>query len=84
MTADYEKRRRVARTVRDLLHNGKSKAEYMKDFKITPVVAHPKEAEMAERIVQLIYEYEGEVGLAATIGVLNLVTDQIKADNAGQ
>ena len=55
----------------------------MKDFKITPVVTHPKEAEMADRVVQLIYEYEGEVGLAATIGVLNLVTDQIKADNAG-
>jgi len=46
---------------------------------LNPDVArhYPKEGELAERIEDLIYEYAGEVGTAAAIGVLHIVADRI-------
>lgn len=38
---------------------------------------YPKEGELAARMLDLIYEYSGEIGTAAALGVLQIVTDKI-------
>jgi len=38
---------------------------------------YPKEGELAERIEDLIYEYAGEVGTAAAVGILHIAADKI-------
>lgn len=42
---------------------------------------YSKEAELSDRIVNLIHEYDGELSLVAVIGILDVVKDEIKEDS---
>jgi len=47
-------------------------------FKKGKAVDYPQEGELFDRLVSLIYEYEGYISTAAAIGILELVKDEIK------
>jgi hypothetical protein len=51
------------------------------DFGKKKLVSFPVEQELYERLIDLIYEYDGDVSLTSTVGVLDLVKDRIKSDH---
>jgi len=40
-----------------------------------------KEAELSDRIISLIHEYDNELSLVSVIGILDVVKDEIKDDS---
>lgn len=41
-------------------------------------VDYPHEGELFDRLVSLVYEYDGDISTVAAIGILELVKDKIK------
>ena len=48
----------------------------------TKITAFPEQQELFNRVVSICYEYEGKVSLAAALGVLDLVRDELKLGEA--
>ena len=69
---------RVARAVRQVLSNGKSKAAYVAEFNKSKIVDYPVEGELSSRIINLIHEYDNELSLVSVLGILDIVKDDIK------
>lgn len=42
---------------------------------------YPAGVELADKIVKLIHEYDGELSLVAVIGILDVVKDEVKSDS---
>jgi len=49
------------------------------EFTKPKLVDFPEQQELYERLISLVYEYDG-ISLAAVVGVLDLVKDQIKSN----
>lgn len=45
------------------------------------LIDYPIEQEVYERLIALIYEYDGDLSLASTIGIIDLLKDKIKSDH---
>jgi hypothetical protein len=41
----------------------------------------PQHQELFERVLDTIYEYEGEVAMVAVLGILDLIKDELKRDS---
>jgi hypothetical protein len=81
MTTEFEKRKRIKEITSDILHDsGKSKAVVVREFKQKKNRDYPQNQEMCDRIKAVVYEYAGEMSLATAIGILDIVRDEIKAD----
>lgn len=52
-----------------------------KVIKFGSIKHYPVNEEILQRIIALIYEYDGEVSLVAVLGILDLVKDQIKSQD---
>lgn len=44
----------------------------------TKIAAYPEQIELFNRVLTVCYEYEGKISLAAVLGVLDLVCDELK------
>jgi len=53
----------------------------IKDFGKDKIIAYPVQNEIYNRIRSVISEYEGEVGLAETLGVLRVVEHDLISDH---
>lgn len=51
----------------------------IKKFKNNKEREFPVNEEVEQRIISLIYEYDGEISLVSALGILDLVKDQIKS-----
>lgn len=52
----------------------------IRKFKKKKAVDYPQEGELFDRLVSLIYEYEGDISTVSAIGILELVKDKIKGE----
>lgn len=52
-------------------------AGVIKRFPKDKVNEYPKEGELCDRILNLIYEYEGEMSTVSAVGVLDLVKKKL-------
>ena len=77
--SDWKTKNRIRTITKKILHDkGKTKAFYAAEFNKSKARDYPKEGELFDRILSLVYEYEGEMSTPAAIGVLDLVKDSIK------
>lgn len=73
---------KVKKAAERIIRDGDSKSDRMAEFTKPKAVDYPVLGELQDRIEALIHEYDGEIALASVLGVLDLVKDSLKKDDA--
>jgi len=80
---EHEKRMRVQKAVKKVLSNPlKSKKAVMAKFTKTKDVDFPINEELFERLLNLIHEYDGKISVAAVLGILDILKDDLLEDRS--
>lgn len=53
----------------------------IKQFSKDKKVDYPQQQELLDRVLSLIYEYDGDISLAAALGLLDMAKDNLMANN---
>lgn len=53
----------------------------VKQFSKDKLVDYPQQQELLDRMVALIYEYDGDLSLAAALGLLDMAKDHLVEDH---
>ena len=69
---------KMRKAAKRALKNGKSKKAVMLEFTKQKVKDYPENEELHNRILELVYKYEGSMSCAEAIGILDIVKDSIK------